>query len=139
MAASNNQRSSEAAVAFIERLAGVARRLSTRDIVVSHLHCDWGSFGCWDFEVQKGTAADTYAAVLLGGDYDSQGPDVVHFMWDGRDKVLSVETAPTPPLSSPGPWRRLLDRSFEDGEQAVEFAERYAREWSADALPDRLE
>ena len=131
MAASNDRRSSDAAVAFIERLTGVARRLSTHDIVVSALHCDWGSFGCWDFEVQKGVAADTSGAALFNGHYDSSGPDVVRFMWDGKDKVLSVETAPTPPLSNPHPWRRLLSRSFDDSEQAIDFAERYARDWAA--------
>ena len=131
MAASNDRRSSDAALAFIERLTGVAQRLSTLDIVVSALHCDWSSFGCWDFEVQKGVDADSYAAALLSGNYDSNGPDVVHLMWDGKDKVLSVETAPTPPLSSPRPWRRLLNRSFDDSEQAIEFAERYARDWAA--------
>jgi len=41
-----------------------------------------------------------------------------------------VTGAPTPPLSSPNPWRRLLDRSFDDSEQAMEFAERYARDWA---------
>jgi hypothetical protein len=34
MAASNDTRSSDAALAFIERLTGVARRLSTHDIVI---------------------------------------------------------------------------------------------------------
>ena len=130
----SSKRSSAAALAFIERLAGVARQLSTHDIVVSNLHCDWRSFGCWDFEVQKGVAADAYAAAMLAGNYDANGPDVVRFVWDGRDKVLSVETAPTRPLSSPNPWRRLLDRSFDDSEQAIEFSERYARDWAAGSL-----
>jgi hypothetical protein len=131
MAASSDKRSSDAALAFIERLAGVARQLASHDIVVSNLHTDWRSFGCWDFEVQKGADADAYGAAMSAGKYDTNGPDVVRFMWDGRDKVLSVETAPTRPLSSPNPWRRLLDRSFDDSEQAIEFAERYACDWAA--------
>jgi len=77
--ASNDKRSSEAALAFIERLTGVARRLSAHDVVVSELHCDW------------------------------------------RADAAIVE---------PEPWRRLLDRSFDDSEQAMEFAERYARDWA---------
>ena len=54
-------RSSKAAVDFIDNLCGLARRLATKDLVVSQLHCDWRSFGSWTFEVQRGPAADAYA------------------------------------------------------------------------------
>ena len=126
-------RSSKAAVDFIDHLCDLAKRLATKDLVVSQLHCDWRSFGSWTFEVQRGPAADAYSEALLRRRYDTSGPDVLRFDWDGKEKLLSVSTAPTEPLTSPGPWKRLFDQSLAGNEQAVAFAEEYAVKWGSPA------
>jgi hypothetical protein len=125
--------SSQHAIAFISVLAGLAERLAKADVVVSKLHCDWRSFGSWELEVQRGPAADAYGAALLRGDYDADGPDVVKFSWDGKEKLLSVSSAPTEPLTSPGPWKHLMDKAFASSEQAAAFVETYVVSWNAPA------
>ena len=126
-------RSSTDAIALIDSLSGLAERLAARDVVVSQLHCDWQSFGSWDLVVQRGSAADAYAAALLRRNYDAAGPDVVRFSWDGKEKLLSVSSAPTEPLTSPGPWTQVLDKQFTNSAQAADFAEGYALNWVAGA------
>ena len=123
-------RSSGNAIAFIDSLSALARRLAARDLVVARMHCDWRSFGSWDIEVQRGPAADAYGEALLRGAYDAAGPDVIRFFWDGKEKVLTVSSAPTDPLSSPGPWKRLLDEPCKDAEGAATFAENYVLKWA---------
>ena len=122
-------KSSEEARNFIAELTNLATRLAAQDIVVSHLHSDWASFGSWTVEIQEGAAADAYGAALLRAEFDATGPDVLRFEWDGKEKFLAVTTAPTEPLTTPGPWRTVLERGFETRSAALEFVEDYARQW----------
>jgi hypothetical protein len=122
-------RSAEAARRFVRRLSELADRLAERDAVLASLHCDWASFGSWTLEVQKGPAADTYGDALLREQWDTPGPDVLRVSWDGRDRLLTIERAPTPPLSSPGPWKREMDTAFEEPEVAMRFVEEHIARW----------
>jgi hypothetical protein len=117
--------SSENALEFNRRLFGLAERMAAVNIVIARLHCDWSSFGSWDLQAQLGAEADRYAAALRNNSHDTAGPDVLSFSWDGRDKVLSVEKAPTPALSAPTPWRRLDDHHFASSDEAMLFVENY--------------
>jgi hypothetical protein len=118
-------RSAEAARRFVRELSVLADRLADRNAVVASLH----SFGSWALEVQKGPAADTYAEALLSKQWDTPGPDVLRVWWDGRDRLLTIERAPTPPLSGPGPWKRELETAFEEPEVALRFAEEHISRW----------
>jgi hypothetical protein len=122
-------RSADDARRFIQRLAALAARLAERDIVVASLECEWGSFGSWSVQAQKGPAADAYRNALLASRWHAAGPDVLQISWDGRERLLTVESAPTPPLSSPGPWKREMDKAFEDSEAAIRFVEEHLGRW----------
>jgi hypothetical protein len=126
-------RSSEAAIAFLNTLTSLAQRLAKRDVVVSQLECYLASFGGWTFQVQRGPEADAFGAALLRREYDVDGPEVVRFAWDGKEKLLFVSRAQTKALSRPGPWKRVVERSFEGTEQAFAFAEDYVLKWAAGA------
>lgn len=115
----------ESARAFGQSLMALAERLAARNYVVSSLHCDWGDFGSWSLEVQNGHAADVYREALLKQAFDVPGPDVVRFTWDGRDKLLTIQTAPTEPLSSAGPWKLAKIEEFADSKAAIHFTEKY--------------
>jgi hypothetical protein len=117
--------SAESASRFVQELSALAVRLAALDIAVSSLHCDWASFGSWKLEVQNGRAADTYGKALLASEWETPGPEVTRISWDGRERVLTIENAPTPPLSSPGPWTRQTEQAFGDSETAVRFVEEY--------------
>ena len=123
-------RSAQSARNFVQQLTGLALRLAERDIVVASLHCDWGSFGSWMLQAQKGPAADAYGDALRAERWDTPGPDVVRAWWDGRERLLTIETAPTPPLSSPGPWTRQDDRAFDDRETAIQWLEDHLGRWA---------
>jgi hypothetical protein len=127
--------STESADRFIRQLADLAHRLASRDIVVASLHCDWGSFGSWSMQAQKGTSADAYAEALLAKRWKTNGPSVARATWYGREKILQIETAPTPPLTSPGPWKREMERAFDDSEGAIRFVEEYLWRWSDSNAP----
>jgi hypothetical protein len=122
--------SAESANRFVQDLSALAGRLAAIDVVVSSLHCDWVSFGSWTLEVQKGRAADTYGEALLASQWDTAGPEVIRVYWDGRERVLTIENAPTPPLSSPGPWTRQTEQAFGDSEAAVRFVEQHLQRWT---------
>ncbi|HKE86402.1 MAG TPA: hypothetical protein VKB50_21740 [Vicinamibacterales bacterium] len=126
-------RSSEDAAEFLEGLTSLAGRLSSRDLVVSRLHCDWASFGSWMLEAQRGAAADAYGDALLGKERDTWGPEVVRVMWDGREKRLAIATSPTPPLSAPTQWRTVTEEAFDDRVAALTFAEKFLAEWDSQA------
>jgi hypothetical protein len=96
------------------------------------LHCEWGSFGSWSLEAQKGAAADAYGEALLAEQWDTPGPSVLRVWWDGKERLLTIEKAPTPPLSSPGPWTRQVDETFEDSKAAMDFVENYLGRWARD-------
>lgn len=115
--------SSAAAAFFIRRFAQLTERLASNDIVVSRLLCDWGGFGSWEIEVQSGEAADRYGAALLKGDFDTPGPDVIRMNWDGRDRVLTVSSSPTEPLSAPNDWKVDLEKTFPEDSDPLVFLE----------------
>ena len=117
--------SAQSAREFVRQLCGLAERLADRDFVVARLDCEWASFGCWSLEVQRGQPADKYHAALMKEDWNAPGPNVLRFTWDGREKLLTIQTAPTPPLSAAGPFKRVTDKVFEDLAQALRFAEEY--------------
>ena len=125
--------SAQSANRFIQRLSALAGRLADREIVVSSLHCDWSSFGSWVLQVQRGRAADVYGEALLANRWDTPGPEVLRVSWDGRERLLTIENAPTPPLSSPGPWTRLMDRAFDDAKDAIRFVDEHVSEWARGA------
>jgi hypothetical protein len=125
--------SAESANRFVQELSALAGRLATLDIAVSSLHCDWASFGSWKLEVQNGRAADTYGKALFASEWDTPGPEVIRIYWDGRERVLTIENASTPPISSPGPWTRQTEQAFGDSQTAVRFVEEYLRRWTQKA------
>lgn len=123
--------SAESAKRFMQQLFDFAMRLAEEeDVVVASLHCDWRSFGSWTIEAQKGAAADAYAAALRAERWDTRGPDVVRVSWDGRERLLTIEKASTPPLSSPGPWTRHVDKTFDHSEAALDFVTQYVGRWA---------
>lgn len=117
--------SAEEARAFVARFAALTNRLAARNIVVSELECLWRVFGCWRITVQDGAATDRYHARINAGDYDSPGPDVVRFTWDGKDRYLDIEASPTEALSSPVKWKREVSRAFAADEDPLAFVEEY--------------
>jgi hypothetical protein len=122
-------RSTQDARKFVQQLSALADRLAAQDVVVASLHCDWASFGSWMLQAQKGSAADAYGEALLAERWDTAGPDVLRIWWDGRERLLTIESAPTPPLSSPGPWTRQDDKVFENCEAATRFVEEHLGRW----------
>lgn len=109
--------------------SALAGRLAEPDVVVASLHCDWASFGSWTLQVQKGPAADAYADALRAERWDTPGPDVLRIEWDGRERFITIASAPTPPLLSPGPWTRQDDRAFDNREAAIRFVEQHLERW----------
>jgi hypothetical protein len=107
--------SSQDAAAFIRKLTELAYRLASRDIVVSSLHADWSSFGCWQLEAQRGAETDSYGKAILSSldPKHALGPEVIRVLWDGRDGVLSVEAAsPTRFLCGPVEWKPECNKEF---------------------------
>jgi hypothetical protein len=123
-------RSVDSAADFVRQLTGLAGRLAALDLVVAQLHCDWSSFGSWSLDVQKGDAADRYSEALSREQWDTCGPDVVSFSWDGRERILTLETSPTPPLSAPNRWERQLHQAFDSRQAAFTFVEEYLARWA---------
>ena len=123
-------RSVESAAEFVGQLARLAERLAARGLVVGRLHCDWASFGSWSLEVQQGEAADRYGEALRKEQWDTCGPEVVSFAWDGRERILTVETAPTPPLSAPNQWERQVHQVLDSRQAALTFVEEYLARWA---------
>jgi hypothetical protein len=122
--------SAEDAKRFVERLWELTSRLADRDVVVASLRCEWGSFGSWTLETQRGQAADRYGEALLAKQLDTPGPDVLRASWDGQERLLIIGSATTPPLSSPGPWTRQVGEFFSDSEAAMRFVEEYLERWA---------
>ncbi len=122
--------SADAAAEFVRQLAALAGRLASRGLVVAELHCDWSGFGSWRLDVQEGQAADRYSEALRNEKCDTWGPEVVSFAWDGRDRVLTIESSPTPPLCAPNQWTREADKAFDSREAALAFVEEYLARWA---------
>lgn len=118
------------ALQFIQRLAQFSESLAEKNIVVSHLHCDWGSFGSWVITCARGADQDAYSDALERREYQTWGPQVVRFWWDGRERSLMIEESPTPPLSAPNRWERRADKDLTDGEAAMIFIESYLERWT---------
>ena len=125
--------SAESANRFVQALSALAGRVAAIDVVVSSLHCDWASFGSWKLEVQKGRAADTYGKALLANQWDTHGLEVLRIYRDGRERVLTIENAPTPPLPSPGPLTRQTEQAFGDSETAVRVVQEHLQRWARSA------
>lgn len=121
--------SSQCAIEYIRALASLADRISAQNLVVGTLHCDWSGLGSWILAIQRGEAADAYGEAILRKEWDTWGPEVVRFVWDGREGYLIVDKSPTPPLSAPNRWERQLEKAFDCKERAIEFVEEYLREW----------
>jgi hypothetical protein len=120
-------RPSQDAANFVRGLAELTYRLATKDIVVSSLHADWSSFGCWQLQAQRGTEAVRYAEGLLSRDpLQAVGPEVVRVFWDGRDHVLTVEASPTRFCSAPNEWKVECTKGFDNaGADLIRFVEDY--------------
>jgi hypothetical protein len=113
-------RSSEYAWSFIQELAGAAQAMAALDLVVYRLHCDWGSFGSWSMLVRKGSERKR----------SSGGPNALWFGWDGRDGVLSIQSASTSTQFTPHLWKTVLEKEFEKSTAALEFGTNYARKFT---------
>jgi hypothetical protein len=120
-------RSSKSAADFVRQLAELTYRLAAKDIVVSSLHADWSSFGCWQLQAQRGSDAERYAEGLRSSNpLRAVGPEVVRVFWDGRDHILSVEASPTRFCSAPNEWKRECDKAFDAaGDGLLRFVENY--------------
>jgi ATP-dependent Clp protease ATP-binding subunit ClpA len=123
----------DSARAFLRELFDLAERLSDAGLVIASLHCDWASFGSWTLQAQRAEAAEAYDDALRGGRTDVAGPEVIEVAWDGKEQLLTFETAPTPPLSAPGPWRQVATEGCADRPASIRFAEDYLRDWSSRA------
>jgi hypothetical protein len=119
------ERVSENAANFNRTLAQVAERLAARDIVVSTLHADWSSFGCWELEIQRGSDAGRYHEAARLDPGNAIPPDVIRCVWDGREGYLMIEASPTRPLSAPNQWQKEHAQAFDSSEEAVQFVENY--------------
>ena len=121
------QRVSREAAEFNQKLVRLASRLATLDMAVVRLHADWSSFSSWELHVQRGDEAQRYVDGLRGPDpIHAVGPEVIRFFWDGRDRLLTVESSPTRPLSVPNEWTLQCGKSFElPGDDALQFVEEY--------------
>jgi hypothetical protein len=122
--------SAQEAKRFVEGLWELTSRLARRDIVVASLLCDWGTFGSWTVEAQRAEDADRYGVGLLAERWDTPGPHVLRATWDGKERLLMIESAPTPPLSSPGPWTTEVEKFLDDSEAAMRFVEEYLERWA---------
>lgn len=100
---------------FVRGLAELINRLAAKGIVVSSLYTDWSSFGSWQLQAQRGSDADRYAAAIKSGAASSAGgPEVVRFLWDGRDGILSVDSSLTRGLSAPHEWKNEYEKQFKN-------------------------
>ena len=90
----------------------------------------WGSFGCWELEVQRGHEAQAYDDALSRKEYDTQGPPVRRATWDGRDKILFLQVGHTPPLSAPIGWKGVLTVDASDALSAMEKVVPRVLEWA---------
>jgi hypothetical protein len=131
------QRLVDDAAEFNRKLAQLAERLSAADIVVSRLHADWASFGCWHIEVQRANEAERYQAGIRGADpMRAIGPTVLRCIWDGRDRYLMVHSSPTRALSAPNEWVQEDARAWETSDEALQYVEQYVRRFCSDD-PDK--
>jgi hypothetical protein len=121
------ERPSQNAANFVRQLAELSYRLATKDIVVSSLHADWSSFGCWQLQAQRGSEAARYAEALRSRDpMRAPGPEVVRVFWDGRDGVLSIEASPTRFCSAPNEWKPECSKGFDRTDDGLyQFVEDY--------------
>ena len=99
----------EDARAYLQRLFALAERMAAQDLVVSSVHADWASFGSWFMQAEKGHGA-------------------LRVMWDGRERLLTVESAPTARPS--GGWVREVERICRDGDEGLRIAEEQILLWS---------
>jgi hypothetical protein len=121
------ERPSQDAANFVRKLAELTYRLAARDIVVSFLHADWSTFGCWQLKAESGVQAARYAEGLRSSNpSQAVGPEVVRVWWDGRDKYLVVDASPTRFCSAPNEWKNECNRGFdESGDDLLRFVEDY--------------
>ena len=116
---------------LVRNLSELSQGLAAEGIVVASWHCEWSHLGSWVLEAQRGTAADAYGEALLAGQWDTPGPDVLRVAWDGREKYLTIDSATTPPLASPGPWSRQIEQAFDSSEAATRFVKEHLERWFA--------
>src|SRR5260370_40300206 len=121
------ERPSHSAADLVRHLAELTYRLAAKDIVVSSLHADWSSFGCWQLQAQRGADAVRYAEGLLSSDpLQAVGPEVVRVFWDGRERILSEEASPTKFCSAPNEWKEEHSKGFDKpGDDLYHFVEDY--------------
>jgi len=108
-------------------LAELTYRLAAKDIVVSTLRADWSAFGSWELQAQRGKDAAQYAKALLGPDpTQTDGPEVVRVLWDGRDRFVTVEASPTRFCCAPNEWKQECANAFDNADEALlPFVENY--------------
>jgi hypothetical protein len=109
-------------------LAELGDRLSAHDIVVSRLLCDWGSFGSWELQVERGSEADRYRDAARLDPGHTVPPDMLRCTWDGRDHYLMIEVSPRRPLSAANEWRREHAKGFDTSDEAVQYLETYLQQ-----------
>lgn len=119
------ERASQSAGKFVRDLAELAARLAAKDIVVTRLHTDWSSFGCWELQAERATDAELFAEGLRGPNpLEAPGPEVVRVLWDGRDRFVTIQTSPTRFCSAPNEWTDEFARGFDEaGAELMDFVE----------------
>jgi hypothetical protein len=125
-------RSAENARKVVQQFSDLAQKLADENVVLRSLEIS-GGFGSWMIEVEDGAATDAYISVLEAAngpkEWPPRGPDVVRVSWDGRDRYLAVDLAATATLTSPGPWKRKLERTFEKPDDAFQFCQEHVVQW----------
>jgi hypothetical protein len=115
--------SSDNARDFVRRLAAFAERLAGRNVVVRRLVCDWSHMGSWILHASNGDAEELRAQAIRERNFRAPGPEVVRVTWDGRERILCVETSPSGVLSEMNKWERQVQRKVDLGVDAMSFAE----------------
>jgi hypothetical protein len=120
------QRASEDAGSFNRKLARLSDELAAHDIVVSRLHADWASFGCWELQVQRGSEAERYLEGMRGPDpMRAIGPQVLRCFWDGLERHLRIEASPTRAGTAPNEWRQEHAKAFNTSDEAMQYLAEY--------------
>jgi hypothetical protein len=106
-------RNASAAAEYNRELVGLSERLAARNIVVTRLVCDWGTFGCWELHAEDGAVDENWPR------------EVVKVFWDGMGYRLTAEVSPRTPGSSANHWTSELDQKIgRDGDE-IGAAEEY--------------
>ena len=115
----------EHARGFIRALAELSDRLGAQGVVVSSLWADWGCFGSWVLKASRGTEEASRDKALRRRHFDARGPEVWRVTWDGRERLLRIESSPSGAIEGPDRFTSQLERTFDSLAESMAFAEDY--------------